>query len=50
MLSKELEMRLNDAFAEARTQRQEFITIEHLLLAVLGFGEPVGDEVDDVEP
>jgi ATP-dependent Clp protease ATP-binding subunit ClpA len=35
MLSKELEMRLNDAFAEARTQRQEFITIEHLLLAIL---------------
>ena len=35
MLSKELEIKLNEAFAEARTQRHEFMTIEHLLLAIL---------------
>ena len=35
MLSKELEVRLNEAFADARDQRHEFMTIEHLLLAVL---------------
>ena len=33
MLSKELEVRLNEAFADARDQRHEFMTIEHLLLA-----------------
>jgi ATP-dependent Clp protease ATP-binding subunit ClpA len=35
MLSKELEIRLNEAFADARTQRHEFMTVEHLLLAIL---------------
>jgi len=35
MLSKDLEIRLNDAFADARTRRHEFMTIEHLLLAIL---------------
>ncbi|HEY3858423.1 MAG TPA: ATP-dependent Clp protease ATP-binding subunit ClpA [Gammaproteobacteria bacterium] len=35
MLSKELEFCLNAAFKEARTQRHEFITVEHLLLALL---------------
>jgi len=35
MLSKELEVRLNEAFADARDHRHEFMTIEHLLLAVL---------------
>ena len=35
MLSKELEFCLNTAFKEARTQRHEFITVEHLLLALL---------------
>jgi ATP-dependent Clp protease ATP-binding subunit ClpA len=35
MLSKDLEMRLNEAFADARTRRHEFMTIEHLLLAIL---------------
>jgi ATP-dependent Clp protease ATP-binding subunit ClpA len=35
VLSKELEFCLNAAFKEARTQRHEFITVEHLLLALL---------------
>src|SRR5215472_5905702 len=35
MLSKELEYCLNAAFKEARAQRHEFITVEHLLLALL---------------
>ncbi|MCW9059134.1 MAG: ATP-dependent Clp protease ATP-binding subunit ClpA [Gammaproteobacteria bacterium] len=35
MLSKELEFTLNLAFKEAREQRHEFMTVEHLLLALL---------------
>ena len=35
MLSKELEVTLNTAFKNARDKRHEFITIEHLLLALL---------------
>ena len=35
MLSQELEYCLNDAFAAAREARHEFMTVEHLLLAVL---------------
>lgn len=35
MLSKELEQVLNEAFHTARTRRHEFITVEHLLLALL---------------
>jgi ATP-dependent Clp protease ATP-binding subunit ClpA len=35
MLSKELEFCLNNSFKEARDTRQEFITVEHLLLALL---------------
>jgi ATP-dependent Clp protease ATP-binding subunit ClpA len=35
MLSKELEMTLNLAFKEARDKRHEFMTVEHLLLALL---------------
>ena len=35
MLSKELEYCLNAAFKEARAERHEFITVEHLLLALL---------------
>ncbi len=35
MLDKELEQTLNNAFREARTQRHEFMTVEHLLLALL---------------
>ncbi len=35
MLSKELEHTLNAAFKEARERRYEFMTVEHLLLALL---------------
>ena len=35
MLSKELEMTLNEAFRHARSHRHEFMTVEHLLLALL---------------
>ncbi|NOQ36431.1 MAG: ATP-dependent Clp protease ATP-binding subunit ClpA [Methylococcaceae bacterium] len=35
MLSKELEVTLNQAFTEAHEKRHEFITVEHLLLALL---------------
>ena len=35
MLSKELEHTLNVAFKEAREKRHEFMTVEHLLLALL---------------
>ncbi len=36
MLSKELEQTLNDAFRDARERRHEFMTVEHLLFALLG--------------
>lgn len=35
MLDKELEYTLNLAFKEARNKRHEFVTVEHLLLALL---------------
>lgn len=35
MLNRELEQTLNRAFHEARSHRHEFITVEHLLLALL---------------
>jgi len=35
MLSKDLESTLNSAFKDARTKRHEFMTVEHLLLALL---------------
>lgn len=35
MLSKELEVTLNMAFKEAREKRHEFMTVEHLLLALI---------------
>jgi ATP-dependent Clp protease ATP-binding subunit ClpA len=35
MLSKELESCLNRAFQQARGARHEFLTVEHLLLAIL---------------
>jgi ATP-dependent Clp protease ATP-binding subunit ClpA len=35
MLSKELEFSINLAFREARERRHEFMTVEHLLLALL---------------
>ncbi|MCV5916783.1 ATP-dependent Clp protease ATP-binding subunit ClpA, partial [Escherichia coli] len=34
MLNKELESSLNGAFARARDKRHEFMTVEHLLLAL----------------
>ncbi|MEW8013523.1 MAG: ATP-dependent Clp protease ATP-binding subunit ClpA [Candidatus Sedimenticola endophacoides] len=35
MLSKDLEFTLNQAFARAREEQHEFITVEHLLLALI---------------
>ena len=35
MLDKDLEQTLNEAFRQAREQRHEFMTVEHLLLALL---------------
>jgi ATP-dependent Clp protease ATP-binding subunit ClpA len=35
VLSNELEYCLNDAFQSAREARHEFMTVEHLLLAIL---------------
>ena len=35
MLDKELELTLNKSFKEARERRHEFMTVEHLLLALL---------------
>lgn len=35
MLSKDLEFSINIAFREARERRHEFMTVEHLLLALL---------------
>ena len=35
MLDKDLEQTLNDAFRNARDRRYEFVTVEHLLLALL---------------
>ena len=35
MLSKELELTLNHAFRSAFEKRHEFISVEHLLLAML---------------
>ena len=38
MLSKDLESTLNQAFKGARAKRHEFMTVEHLLLALLDNG------------
>ena len=35
MLSKDLEVTLNEAFRTAKTKRHEFMTVEHLLLSLL---------------
>ncbi|RME34869.1 MAG: hypothetical protein D6786_03630, partial [Gammaproteobacteria bacterium] len=43
MLSQELEHSLNEAFRQARLKRHEFMTVEHLLLALLD-----NDEVERV--
>ena len=41
MLSKELEQTLNQAFKEAREKQHEFMTVEHLLLALIDNGAAV---------
>jgi ATP-dependent Clp protease ATP-binding subunit ClpA len=41
MLSKDLEQTLNEAFRGARTKRHEFMTVEHLLLALLDNNDAV---------
>jgi ATP-dependent Clp protease ATP-binding subunit ClpA len=35
MIAQELEVSLHRAFVDAREKRHEFITVEHLLLALL---------------
>jgi len=42
MLSKDLELTLNDAFRSAKAKRHEFMTVEHLLLALLDNNDAVG--------
>jgi len=42
MLSKDLETTLNSAFKSARDKRHEFMTVEHLLLALLDNDSAVG--------
>jgi len=42
MLSKDLEITLNTAFKNARDKRHEFMTVEHLLLALLENDSAVG--------
>jgi len=42
MLSKDLEITLNAAFKSARDKRHEFMTVEHLLLALLDNESAVG--------
>jgi len=41
MLSKDLEQTLNDAFRGARSKRHEYLTVEHLLLALLDNNDAV---------
>ncbi|NOX51276.1 MAG: ATP-dependent Clp protease ATP-binding subunit ClpA, partial [Gammaproteobacteria bacterium] len=43
MLSKDLETTLNEAFRLAKSKRHEFMTVEHLLLALLN---KIGSELD----
>ena len=40
MIAQELEVSLHMAFVEARQQRHEFITVEHLLMACLLYTSP----------
>jgi ATP-dependent Clp protease ATP-binding subunit ClpA len=59
MLSKELESCLNRAFQQARDARHEFLTVEHLLLAILdtptvrkvleGWGTDLGQLAADLQ-
>ena len=52
MLSKDLETTLNEAFRVAKSKRHEFMTVEHLLLALLGNDiaidvlQKIGAEID----
>jgi len=41
MLNKELEITLNHTYKDARVQRHEFITVEHLLLALIDNGAAI---------
>ena len=45
MIAQELEVTLHTAFVEARKERHEFLTVEHLLLALLD--NPSATEDDD---
>ncbi|MGD8580681.1 MAG: Clp protease N-terminal domain-containing protein, partial [Lysobacterales bacterium] len=38
MFSKELELSISQAYQEAREKRHEFLTVEHMLLALLENG------------
>ena len=42
MLRKDLEATLNEAFREAKRKRHEFMTVEHLLLALLDNSSAIG--------
>jgi ATP-dependent Clp protease ATP-binding subunit ClpA len=42
MLSKELEQTLSQAFSYARKRSHEFLTVEHLMLALLENGQALG--------
>ncbi|MDE0743914.1 MAG: ATP-dependent Clp protease ATP-binding subunit ClpA, partial [Woeseiaceae bacterium] len=42
MLNSELEFCLNEAFQRAKDKRHEFITVEHLLLSLLGIPDVIG--------
>jgi ATP-dependent Clp protease ATP-binding subunit ClpA len=53
MLSSELEFCLNEAFQSARERRHEFMTVEHLLLALLDIPKVylmLPDEEGEVQP
>ena len=41
MIAQELEVSLHMAFVEARQQRHEFITVEHLLMASCAPAPPI---------
>ena len=55
MFSKELEISISQAYQEARKQRHEFLTVEHMLLALLdnasalGILSACGASVEDLE-
>ena len=55
MLSKDLEVTLNEAFKDARAKRHEFMTVEHLLFALLDNAKAievltnVGADLDTLE-